>query len=148
MAAASYDPFALMNQFQHEVNRLFRSRSANRRGEPGAAASGEWQPPVDIQEETGQYVIDVDVPGVDPKDIEVTMEKGILTLRGTRAAPVAADINAFARRERPAGSFSRRFVMPDSADAEGITAHGKNGVLQVVIPKRQKARARRIQVEG
>jgi len=148
MAAASYDPFALMNQFQHEVNRLFGSRSANRHGERDAATSGEWQPPVDIQEETDQYVINADVPGVDPKDIEVTMEKGILTLRGTRAAQVAADNNTFTRRERPAGGFARRFVMPDSADAEGITAHGKNGVLQVVIPKRQKAHARRIQVEG
>jgi HSP20 family protein len=148
MAVASYDPFALMNQFQREMNRLFGSRSGNRHHERGAAASGDWLPLVDIEEEAGQYVINADVPGVDPKDIEVTMEKGILTLRGTRAAQVTADKNAFTRRERPAGSFYRRFVMPDTADAEGITAQGKNGVLQVIIPKRQQAQARRIQVEG
>jgi HSP20 family protein len=148
MAVAAYDPFSLVNQLQHEVNRLFNSRAGSRRGEHGNAATADWVPPVDIREETGQYVINADVPGVDPKDIEVTLEKGILTLRGTRAVQTVSEQNAFKRRERPAGGFHRRFVMPDTADAEGITAHGKNGVLQVIIPKRQKAQARRIQVEG
>jgi HSP20 family protein len=147
MALSTYVPFTLMNQLQNEVNRLFDPRQGDGRGEHSAAA-GNWVPPVDIQEEPGQYVINADVPGVDPKDIEVTMEKGVLTLRGTRAAQTVAEKNGFKRRERPAGSFYRRFVMPETADAEGITAQGKNGVLQVVIPKRQKAQARRIQVEG
>lgn len=148
MALSTYDPFALMNQLHNEVNRLFDSRLGDGRGEQNAAMTGNWVPPVDIQEESGQYVINADVPGVDPKDIEVTMDKGILTLRGTRAPQTVAEKNGFKRRERPAGAFYRRFVMPDTADAEGITAQGKNGVLQVVIPKRQKAQARRIQVEG
>lgn len=148
MALSTYVPFTLMNQLHNEVNRLFDSRLGDGRGQQNAALSGDWVPPVDIQEEPGQYVINADVPGVDPKDIEVTMEKGVLTLRGTRAAQAAAAKNGFKRRERPAGSFYRRFVMPDTADAEGITAQGKNGVLQVVIPKRQKAQPRRIQVEG
>lgn len=148
MTVAAYDPFVLMKQLQHEVERLFDPRLSKRRAGQNAAATGDWLPPVDIREEAGQYVINADVPGVDPKDIEVTMEKGILTLRGTRAVQPAADKNGFKRRERPAGSFYRRFVMPDTADAEGITAQGKNGVLQVIIPKRQKAQARRIQVDG
>jgi HSP20 family protein len=148
MAVASYDPFALMNQFQHEVNRLFATRAYNRRSGQSAAANNDWQPSADVLEEGGQYVINMDVPGVDPKDIEVTMEKGVLSLRGTRAVPGATDKNGYARRECPSGSFERRFVLPDGTDAEGITAQGKNGVLQVVIPKRQKPQARRIQVEG
>ena len=148
MALSTYEPFTLMNQLHKEVSRMFDSRLGGGRGEQSAAVSADWVPLVDIQEESGQYVINADVPGVDPKDIEVTMEKGVLTLRGTRAAQSAAEKNGFKRRERPAGSFYRRFVMPDTADAEGITAQGKNGVLQVVIPKRQKAQPRRIQVEG
>jgi HSP20 family protein len=69
-------------------------------------------------------------------------------LSGTRSVQPAAENGVFKRRERSAGGFHRRFVMPETADAEGITAHGKNGVLRVVIPKRRKAQARRIQVEG
>ena len=148
MALTAYDPFTLMNQLQNEVSRRFDARSGGGRGGQSSATAGDWVPPVDIREEPGQYVINADVPGVDPKEIEITLEKGVLTLRGTRAAQTAAEQNGFKRRERPVGSFYRRFVMPDTADAEGITAQGKNGVLQVVIPKRQKAQARRIQVEG
>ena len=148
MGVASYDPFAVMDQFQRDVNRLFRGRSHHRRGGQSATASSDWVPLADVREEDGQYVISMDVPGVDAKDIEVTMEKDVLSLRGTRGLPSVPDNNGYARRERPSGSFERRFVLPDGADAEGITAQGKNGVLQVVIPKRQKPRPRRIQVEG
>lgn len=148
MLRAAYDPFSVMNQFQNEVNRLFDSSRGKRRVGQSEAKSGDWIPLVDIREEAGLYVISADLPGVDLKDIEVTMEKGILTLRGTRAAQDTAESNVFKRRERPAGNFHRRFVMPDTADAEGITAQGKNGVLQVLIPKRQKVQSRRIQVEG
>jgi HSP20 family protein len=144
MAVAAYEPFVLINQLQNEVNRLFATRVAKRRGE----ANADWVPPVDIREEADQYVITADLPGVDTKEIEVTMEKGVLSLRGKRAPEPAVEDKAVTRRERPAGSFHRSFVMPESADAEGITALGKNGVLQVLIPKRQKPRARRIQVEG
>jgi len=147
MAVASYDPFTVMNQFQRDVNRLFRGRSYNRRIGESAAAPTDWVPPADVQEENGQYVISMDVPGVDVKDIEVTMEKGVLSLSGTRSTG-ETDKNAYKRRERPSGGFQRRFIMPDDSDAEGITAHGKNGVLQVIIPKRQKAQPRRIEVAG
>ena len=109
---AAYDPFAVMNQFQNEVNRLFDTRLGKRRVGQSEATSGDWVPAVDIREEAGQYVITADLPGVDPKDIEVTMEKGILTLRGTRAEHATAEKNVFKRRERPAGAFHRRFVMP------------------------------------
>ena len=148
MAVVAYEPFVLMNQLQNEVNRLFATRVARRRAEPSTAAKAEWVPAVDIREESDQYVITADLPGVDPKEIEVTMEKGVLSLRGKRPPQTAEGDKAFARRERPAGSFHRSFVMPESADAAGITAQGKNGVLQVRIPKRQKPQPRRINVEG
>ena len=148
MAVVAYEPFVLMNQLQNEMNRLFATRVARRRAAPSTAAKAEWVPAVDIREETAQYVITADLPGVDPKEIEVTMEKGVLSLRGKRAPQTAAEDKTFARYERPAGSFHRSFVMPESADAAGITALGRNGVLEVRIPKRQKPQPRRIQVEG
>ena len=148
MALAVNDPFRLMNQFQREVNRLFDARAVSQRERSADIVKGEWVPPVDIQEESDRYVINADLPGVDSKDIEVTMEKGILTLRGTRTIQNGKQKDIFSRRERPTGSFNRRFVLPETADMEQITAQGKNGVLQVIIPKRQKAEARRINVEG
>lgn len=148
MAMAAYDAFSLMNQLQREVNRLFDAPASTQRRRRTAAVSGNWFPSVDIQEEAGQYVINADLPGVDPKDIEVTMEKGVLTLRGRRDVQGVAENPDFKRRERPTGSFRRDFVMPGDADAEGISALAKNGVVQVLIPKRRKAQAHRIPVDG
>lgn len=147
MAITTYDPFTLVDQLQKEMNRLFETRMGERRGnETSAAVTSDWIPAVDVREETDRFVIFADVPGVDAKNIDVTMENGVLTLRGTRT--LEEEGNGYKRRERPTGQFYRRFVLPDTADAEGISAQSKNGVLQLVIPKREQAQPRRIQVEG
>ncbi len=146
MALTPYDPFALINQLQKEMNRLFDARLVGEATEQSAAATSDWVPLVDIREEQDRFVIEADVPGVDPKDIEVTMENGVLTIRGQRPAP--AEEAQYKRRERPFGTFYRRFMLPDTADAEAVSATGRHGVLQVVIPKRRQAQPRRIAVEG
>ena len=87
-----------------------------------------------------------DVPGVDPASIEVTLEKGLLTLTGSRAARVEQKEVQSRREERATGRFARRFSLPDTVDAEAIKASNKNGVLEVVIPKRPATQPRRIQV--
>ncbi|MEK7322930.1 MAG: Hsp20/alpha crystallin family protein [Pseudomonadota bacterium] len=148
MALATYDPFAFMNQLQKEVNRLFDSRIDDGRSEHGAAVTSDWMPLVDVQEEHERYVIYADIPGVELQDIDITMENAVLVIRGKRVEQAGSAANGYKRRERPGGLFYRRFVMPDTADAEGITAQVKQGVLQIVIPKRQKALARRIEVAG
>lgn len=147
MALTTYDPFALVNQLQKEMNRLFDARMGERNGdETSAAVTSDWIPAVDVCEDKDRFVIFADIPGIDTKEIEVTMENSVLTIRGTR--PLEQDGIGYKRRERPTGGFYRRFVLPDTADAEGISAQGKNGVLQVSIPKRQQAQPRRIQVDG
>ena len=147
MALTTYDPFTLVNQLQKEMNRLFDARVGEGRGsEASAAVTSDWVPLIDIQEEPQRYVIYADIPGVDPQEVEITMENGVLTLRGNRSQQASPADNGYKRRERPAGAFYRRFVLPDTADAEGITAQGNHGVLEIVIPKRPKAVARRIQV--
>ena len=126
----------------------YRQWPARRAGSSLAdAASGnsQWQPPVDIREEAGRFVIRADLPGIDPQDIEVQMDKGILSIQGERKADVAADDANYTRAERRHGSFHRRFALPDSADAEGI-ASGRNGVLEVSIPKKPETTPRRIRV--
>jgi HSP20 family protein len=102
---------------------------------------------VDIKEEAERFVIHADVPGVDPKDIEVTMEDGVLTIRGERKSESREEQDGWKRVERVSGQFFRRFTLPDTADAEGISATGANGVLEVIIPKQAKAQPRKIQVK-
>ena len=91
-------------------------------------------------------MVHADLPGVDPQDIEVQMDKGMLTIKGERQSEAIVESERFSRVERRHGSFHRRFALPDSADPDGITASGHNGVLQIVIPKRPETTPRRIQV--
>ncbi|HEX6550558.1 MAG TPA: Hsp20/alpha crystallin family protein [Gammaproteobacteria bacterium] len=138
-----YEPWSLMTQLHNEMNRLFERGDNN-----GAVAATDWTPAVDIKEEAQRFVIHADVPGVDPKDIEVTMEDGILTLRGERKSESRDEQNGWRRVERVSGTFFRRFSLPDTADAEGVSARGSNGVLEIVIPKQAKVQPRRISVKA
>ncbi|MCB1612667.1 MAG: Hsp20/alpha crystallin family protein, partial [Xanthomonadales bacterium] len=108
--------------------------------------TSQWAPHVDIKEEPGRFVIQADIPGVDPKDIEVHMEKGILSIKGERKHEAKQENEKYTRVERSHGVFYRRFALPDSADAEGISANGKHGVLEIIIPKRPETTPRRIAI--
>lgn len=120
--------------------------------------TSQWTPPVDVIEEAQRFVIQCDIPGVDPSDIEISMEKGVLTIRGERKSEREPDNSVpqadagknkkYTRIERAHGLFHRRFGLPDSADAEGISAQGKHGVLEIVIPKKPEQTARRIQIKA
>jgi HSP20 family protein len=107
-----------------------------------------WLPQVDVRESDDRYTVRADLPGVDPKDIEITTEDGVLTLRGERAAPAADQSGSATHRERVFGHFVRRFVLPESANTDAITATHAHGVLELVIPKQAKPEARRIKVEA
>jgi HSP20 family protein len=111
-----------------------------------SVVTSQWMPLVDIREEQDRFVLHADIPGVDPQDIEVQMDKGMLTIKGERRAERSVQNERYSRVERLHGSFHRRFALPDSADPEGITASGSNGVLEIVIPKRPESTPRRIQV--
>ena len=111
-------------------------------------SAADWVPAVDIKEEDTRFVIHADVPGVDPDDIEVRMEDGVLTIKGERQSEDKEEREGYKRIERVRGSFFRRFSLPDTADAEGITAKAKNGVLEIIIPKHEKVQPRRIEVQG
>ena len=108
--------------------------------------TSQWIPRVDIKEEPTRFVLLADIPGVNPEDIEVQMDKGILTVKGERSIERVDESENFSRIERRHGSFHRRFALPDSADPDNISASGRNGVLQISIPKRPETTPRRIQV--
>ena len=139
-----YQPWVVHREFLNEFNRLFE-RNGN---DESTSATAEWAPSVDIDEHADKYVLHADIPGVDPNAIEITLEDGVLTLSGSREKTVEQKGVESRRIERMTGRFLRRFTLPESVDAENVKATGKHGVLQIVIPKREAAKPRKITVKA
>lgn len=148
MALVRYEPWSMLNQLHSEIDRLFESGLQRGRNDGEGVAATDWVPAVDVKEENDKFIIHADVPGVDPQNIDVNMENGVLTIKGEREAEKRDEREGYKRIERVRGSFFRRFSLPDTADAEKISARCRNGVLEVVIPKHDKVQPRRISVES
>ena len=148
MSITRYQPWTTPNRFLDEMKQVFDRFFSNDEGDQSNVVTSQWTPRVDIKEEDKRFVILADVPGVDPKDIEVHMDKGILSIKGERKSESSAQGAGFTRVERSHGLFYRRFALPDSADAENITAAGKHGVLEISIPKKPETTPRRINIAG
>ncbi|MCL6618630.1 Hsp20/alpha crystallin family protein [Thermomonas hydrothermalis] len=133
--------------FPDDVRQLFeRFFQLGDLADGSSVVTSEWTPRVDIREEDNRFVILADLPGVDPDDVEIMMDKGILSIKGERKSEVQEHAERYSRIERRYGMFHRRFALPDSADPDGITAQGHNGVLEISIPKRPETTPRRIPV--
>jgi len=141
MAITRYEPWSLLNQLQKEL-----LSSKDESSSEGSIATAEWAPAVDIKEETDKFMIIADIPGVKPEDIEVSMEAGVLTVKGKKESETKTEKEGYKRVERTSGSFYRRFSLPDSADGDAINAKCKHGVLEIVIPKREAVKPKRINV--
>jgi HSP20 family protein len=105
-----------------------------------------WSPPANVVETEDAYTVEMDLPGYDRDDIEVTLEQGILSVRGQRNEETEFDRGTYHLRERSVGTFSRSFSLPRSVDASGLEAVLENGVLSVSLPKAAEAKARKIEV--
>jgi HSP20 family protein len=146
-SVARQDPWSLVPRLQEEINRLF----GNANQSDSSSATASWVPPVDIYEYLDRFELYVDVPGIDPNKVDLTLEGGVLTLSGQRQEPNGhkpAEDAQYRRIERGVGHFYRRFVLPDTVDSERVNAAGKDGVLRVTIPKQAKAMPRRIQIDA
>ena len=146
MNTIRYEPWSVLRRFQDDINRLFEEGAGEYGGDGTRVATSQWAPAVDIKEEQDRFVLLADLPGVDPKDIEITMDRGVLTVKGERTAEERDERHGYRRVERVHGTFHRRFSLPDTVDAERISATGKNGVLEIVIPKQDEVQPRRISV--
>jgi len=144
MSIVRYDPWSLLDQLRREMDRAYEGRGE----EAPIASASDWVPAVDIKEEGDCFVIRADVPGVDPKAIEIHAENGMLTIKGERESEKKEEREGYKRVERVYGSFFRRFTLPDTADTDKITAKSNNGVLEIRIPKHEKLQPRKISVEG
>jgi HSP20 family protein len=147
MTLVSYEPWTFVNRLQRQLDHSFNKTSAA--PEAATAQPVAWIPRVDIYEEAERFVVLADVPGVEAKDIDITAEKGVLTIRGERRLEKKeSDKSGYERVERTSGSFLRRFTLPESANTETIKAKQTNGVLEVSIPKHPQVQPRRISVEA
>jgi HSP20 family protein len=146
MAITRYNTWTQPHRFQDEMKQVFDRFFGEEEGDQSNVVTSQWTPRVDVNEQDKRFVILADIPGVDPKDIEVSMDKGILTIRGERSSENKEQDGKLTRVERSYGAFYRRFALPDSADAEGISATGKHGVLEISIPKKPETTPRRISV--
>jgi HSP20 family protein len=147
MTLVRYEPWT-MSQLQEGINRAFNNvtdtTSAN-----SSSATADWAPPVDIAEYADQFELFIDLPGVDPKSVEISLDNDVLTLSGERLVEKRAgdDHQLMSQRtERSRGRFHRRFILPDTVDTERVTAKGRDGVLEVTIGKQAKAQPRRIKI--
>ena len=145
MSVMRYEPWVLMSRLHRDLDRLMNS-SPTAPEEPSSVA--DWAPPVDIREEESQFVLHADLPGLEAKDIEITLEKGELTIRGHRQLQTRDEKSGFRRVERVSGAFYRRFTLPDTADSHAVKARFSNGVLEVAIPKQAQVLPRKITVEA
>jgi len=142
MLLTHYEPYTLFNRFDNEFSRLFPDARADKT----AAAASAWVPAVDIREEQDSYILVADIPGVDRKDVDITLEDSVLTVRGERVAESEESREGYRRKERVQGAFVRQFTLPDTADTAKISAAARDGVLEIRIPKQAKLQPRRIAV--
>lgn len=134
---------------QDEIKQVFdRFFQVGETQDESSVVTSHWAPMVDVKEESDRFVIYADLPGIDPREVEILMDKGILTIKGERKGESGGQTERYSRVERRYGNFHRRFALPDSADPEGIAASGRHGVLEITIPKRPETKPRRIQVDG
>ncbi|MCJ1714736.1 Hsp20/alpha crystallin family protein [Microbacterium sp. M1A1_1b] len=102
--------------------------------------------PVDLHRDGDQYVLNADLPGIDPGSVDINVDGQLLTIRAERTAPGQTDGGGWLLRERPHGSYLRQFSLGEGVDSDAISAHYDNGVLSLVIPVTPKAKPRKIQV--
>lgn len=144
MTLVRFDPFRDISTLQSRINTLFSD--AFTRGSEDARES--WAPAVDIFERGEDLILRAEVPGVAKEDIDLHIEGNVLTVRGQRVRDTEVREESYHRVERSYGSFSRSFTLPSTVDATRIVASSKDGVLEVVLPKADEAKPKRIEVKA
>jgi len=137
MSIVQYEPWSLFNRLTRDFDQFVS---------PPTAPAG-FIPPVDVHEEADRFVVRADLPGVKLDDVEITADKGVLTIRGERKTEQREKSEGYERVERVSGGFTRRFALPENVLADNIKARYTDGVLEVSIPKQPVQQARRVAIE-
>lgn len=141
------DPFRDLTSIQERMNQIFEDALSRTRGREEGLRTGMWTPAVDIYEKTDSVVVKAELPGVEKDQISVEVKDGILTLRGERKFERDVKEESYHRIERAYGSFLRSFSLPVSVDQDKVSARFKDGVLEVELPKKEKAKPKQIKVD-
>jgi HSP20 family protein len=138
-----FEPFRGVSSLQGQINRLF-SEAFDRSADEANLTT--WAPAVDIYETEHELVVKADLSDVKPEDLDIRVENNILTIRGERKFEKKVNEENYLRVERAYGSFSRSFALANTVNTEAIKADYKDGVLTLVIPKREEAKPKQIKV--
>jgi HSP20 family protein len=149
-----WDPFQDLRDAQDEMAQMTQmsprlAHALGLHGQPqgsGRAATTAWAPALDISERKDAYLVTVELPGVETDDLQITLEDGLLTIQGERQFTQESSEQQFHRVERRYGAFRRSITLPAQVQAEQIEASFDNGVLQIMVPKLEEAKPKRIQV--
>jgi HSP20 family protein len=143
-ALAAWRPFGGIEPFRQEMETLFDRFFGEENGNGHALRA--WTPRVDVEETEKEIVVKADVPGVDPKAVEISIENGVLTVRGEKKEEKEEKKKGYHRVERFSGSFYRAVTLPPGADADKVSATSANGVVTITVPKKPEAQPKRIAV--
>lgn len=142
-SVSRFEPFRGAHTLQDQINRLLGEVFDRSNQESNLTA---WAPSVDIYENEHELIVKADLPGIDPKDLDIRVENNILTIRGERKFEEKVNDNNSLRVERAYGSFSRSFALSNTVNSEAIKADYQNGVLTLTVPKREEAKPKQIKV--
>jgi len=147
-AITRWDPFKELDELQSRLSTLFGRSPVRKNGEKDELMTvAEWAPLVDIVEDEHEYLIKAELPEVKKEEVRVTVQDGVLSLAGDRKFVREEKDKKYHRLERAYGSFVRTFSLPEDADENKVTADFKEGILQVHLPKSEKARPKNIEVK-
>jgi HSP20 family protein len=141
----SWDPFQELGRLQNELDQLFEVSGL---GRPFLAQRERRFPLVNLVTNERESILTAELPGADPKDVEITLSGNTLTLKGERKARTDVPEEKYYRRERGAGPFGRSVELPHKVDADRVQANFENGVLKVILPKAPEVQPRRIEVKA
>jgi HSP20 family protein len=138
-----FEPFRGASTLQEQINRLFNDGFERPADESNLTS---WAPAVDIFETEHELVVKADLPDVEPKDLDIRVENNILSIRGERKFESKVSQDKYLRVERVYGSFSRSFSLANTVNSEAIKADYQNGVLTLIVPKREEAKPKQIKI--
>jgi len=142
-----WDPLKEMQQLGEQFNRMLARWPHNEHGMRESLAVADWSPVVDISETDAEYLIKAEVPEVDRKDVKVTVQDGVLTIRGERRQEKEEKGKRFHRIERSYGSFARSFTLPEDVEDAKLKAEFKDGILIVHLPKSETRKRKSVDIQ-